>query len=78
MNPAHGLPSARHQRLPYDYMDFNTTQTYTRHLDYIFHAPLHWLDSPAANHTLTLYNNHSDPSQIAEYCLAFIALLVIA
>jgi len=36
------------------------------------------------NHTLTwnqshtLYNTHSDPDQFAEYCLAFIALPVIA
>ncbi len=36
-------------------------------LDYISHVPLHWLDSPAVNHTHTLYYTHSDPPQTAEY-----------
>ncbi len=52
MNPVCGLPSARHQRLPYDYIDSHTTQTVTCHPGLHFPCSIALIAvSPAGNYT---------------------------
>ncbi len=70
-NPVRGLPSNCHQRSLFHYFDSHTTQTVSHYLGLHFPCAISLIiRSPVTN-----YTHYITPTQIAEYCLVFIALL---